>query len=81
MRGIEPATVAPEDAVDLDRYPLLDPEGRAGVIAEARRTLADNGTAILPGFLRPEAVTTMAATTERSSAPPSGLQTASGAGC
>jgi hypothetical protein len=49
---------APERLVDLARYPLLAPESpRArAVVAEARRTLAARGMALLPGFLRADAI-------------------------
>lgn len=50
-----------EDLVDLDRYPLFDPAERARIIARARHGLEELGSAILPGFLRPAAVTAMAA--------------------
>ena len=54
---------APEAAslVDLDRYPVTDPDGPAcrAVVAEARRSLAEKGVAILPGFVRSEALAAM----------------------
>jgi hypothetical protein len=52
----------PASLVDLDRYPVtgLDsPRGRAAV-ADARALLASKGAAILPGFVRREALTAMA---------------------
>ena len=53
-------TVAPDVAVDLDRYPLFDPAQRAAIVDTAQRSLAETGSAILPGFLRDDAVETMA---------------------
>ena len=53
-------SVAPDVAVDLDRYPLFDPVARAAIVDRAQRSLADTGSAILPGFLRPDAIVTMA---------------------
>lgn len=50
-----------ETLVDLDRYPILDPAGRAQVVAAARRSMAAEGSAVLPGFLTPDAVAAMAA--------------------
>ena len=39
--------------VDLDRYPVLDPDGAgAVVIADHAAELRDTGVSILPGFLR-----------------------------
>lgn len=52
---------APGDLVDLDRYLLNSESGRAAIIAEGRRQLAVDGCAILPGFVRPDAVARMAA--------------------
>jgi hypothetical protein len=47
---------APERLVDLDRYPLLRPESAraCAVIAAGRAELAEQGMALLPGFLRAE---------------------------
>jgi len=50
-----------ETLVNLDRYPLHDPNARAQIVADGRRGMAEVGSAVLPGFLRPEAVQTMAA--------------------
>jgi hypothetical protein len=53
--------------VDTTRYPIADlgdPRTQA-VIAEARQSLATRGVAILAGFLRPDAVATIAADAER----------------
>ncbi len=53
----------PDALVDLDRYPiadLTDPRTQAA-IARGRADLADDGLALLPGFVRAEALTAMAA--------------------
>ncbi len=50
-----------ESLVDLRRYPLLDPAGRAKVVADARRSIEAEGSAVLPGFLTSDAVASMAA--------------------
>jgi hypothetical protein len=52
-----------EVIVDLDRYPVLDLDGAAGraVIAEHAAALDERGVAVLPGFVRPEALTAMVA--------------------
>ena len=66
--GIRPGTVAesvpapasdPADLVDLERYPLLDPESEAYTPAswrQARRQLRASGAAEIPGFLSPAGV-------------------------
>jgi hypothetical protein len=53
---------APASLVDIDRYPVTDPGGERtrAVVAEARRSLAERGVAILPGFVREEAVRVIA---------------------
>ncbi len=53
---------APADLIDLARYPLTDLDSVAGraLLAEAHRSRTGRGVAILPGFLRPEAVEAMA---------------------
>ena len=53
--------LAPESLVDLDRYPVLAPDSPRAreVIAEARAELARRGMAVLPGFLRPEALVSL----------------------
>lgn len=51
----------PAALVDLDRYPVNDLEVASAIVAGARTALADRGVAILPGFLRPEAVGAMVA--------------------
>lgn len=48
--------IAPDTLVDLDRYPLFDPARRSYVVAAARQGLAETGSAVLPGFLRHEAI-------------------------
>jgi hypothetical protein len=50
--------LAPDACVDLDRYPLLALEAQRArhVVTEARRELARAGLAVLPGFLRHEAL-------------------------
>ncbi|MFN8051147.1 MAG: hypothetical protein U0Q22_06930 [Acidimicrobiales bacterium] len=52
----------PASLVDTDRYPLDEPDAW---IAEARAALAADGVAILPGFIRPEAVAAMCAEADR----------------
>lgn len=51
------------DLVDLDRYPVHELESAAGraLVEECRAALADRGAARLDGFIRPEAVSRMAA--------------------
>lgn len=63
MDAVEPRCGAPADLIDIDRYPLTrlqSPHGRA-VIDELRGSLAEKRVAIVPGFIRPEAVQQMAA--------------------
>lgn len=55
--------MTPETMIDLDRYPILSQDGRARVVAQAQSDLARDSAAILPGFLRPEAINAMAAET------------------
>ncbi len=47
-----------EELIDLDRYPLHDPDCSRlrDVIAEAHGTLDDQGVCLLPGFIRVDAV-------------------------
>jgi hypothetical protein len=55
--------VLPPSIVDTDRYPIADlstPAART-VVDDARRSLAMHGVAILPGFVREEALASMAA--------------------
>ena len=54
------SAIAPEAAVDLDRYPLFDPIQRATIIDTAKQSLADTGSAVFADFLRADAVETMA---------------------
>jgi hypothetical protein len=50
--------IDPASLVDLQRYPLLDPESGAyrEAVADARRQLKASGAAELPGFLSPAGV-------------------------
>jgi hypothetical protein len=51
--------VAPDPAtlVDLDRYPVLDPDGAGRAVVEHhRRELTETGVSILPGLLRADAL-------------------------
>lgn len=53
----------PKDIVDLERYPIADltaPPAQAA-IARGRAALAGDGLALLPGFVRSEALSAMAA--------------------
>jgi hypothetical protein len=55
--------LTPDSWIDLDRYPLLDvaaPRTRR-VVGEAERDLASVGMAVLPGFLKCDALTPLAA--------------------
>ena len=58
--------VALDDLVDLDRYPLHEPQGAAyvAVVDRARAQLADTGCALNKDFVRPEAVSVLAAEIE-----------------
>jgi hypothetical protein len=61
-----PHAPAPESLIDLERYPVNDlasPAARAA-IAAGRKSLAERGAAILPGFVRPEALEAMVKATE-----------------
>lgn len=53
---------APENLIDLDRYPLLDLDSDAAqaVIDEAKSTIARDGAVSFPGFLKPGAIASMA---------------------
>lgn len=44
-----------DELINLDRYPLTDPAGAAwaSVVADTRRQLAEDGCAVLHGFVRP----------------------------
>jgi len=50
--------LAPEVCVDVDRYPLLEPASSRArrVVEDAKRELAHAGLAVLPGFLRRDAL-------------------------
>ncbi len=48
---------APEDLVDLARYPVADPAAAETLVAEGRARLAEEGAFVLEGFLKPAAVT------------------------
>jgi hypothetical protein len=57
--GTVPADlIDPASLVDLDRYPLLQPESNAYVVVvtEARRQLKASGAAEIPGFVSPTGV-------------------------
>jgi hypothetical protein len=53
----------PATLVDLERYPIdtTDAPGATAAIATARADLARQGVAVLPGFLRPDAIAMMVA--------------------
>ena len=55
-------SAAPEDLVDLDRYPVtaLDSPAAAAVIATHRAELSERGVSVLPGFVTPGALDAMA---------------------
>lgn len=59
----EPGAAEIASALDLGRYPLRDlASGPAqALIRDCRAQLAATGSCVLPGFLRPEAIATMAA--------------------
>jgi hypothetical protein len=59
---VHASTSGPADLVDLERFPLLDPESEASrhVIAKARRQLAESGAAELEGFLSPAGIAALA---------------------
>ena len=50
------ATHDPATIVDLDRYPLGDPAASSALAASLGARLRDEGVAVLPGFVRAEAV-------------------------
>ena len=64
--ALDLSTAKPTDLVDADRYPVADLDGEAGqaMVAELRGQLAKDGACRLPGFLRPAAVTALAAEAE-----------------
>ncbi len=53
---------SPENLVDLDRYPLTEPDSTKfrELTARVKSDLTRDGAASLPGYLRPEAVELMA---------------------
>jgi hypothetical protein len=57
-RAEPPVFADPSELVDLERYPLLEPDSEvmAGVLAGAREQLSRIGAAELPGFVREEAM-------------------------
>ncbi len=57
--------MGPADVVDLERYPIdaLDSPRAEAVAAAARTSLAERGVAILPDFVRADALRTMVAET------------------
>jgi hypothetical protein len=59
---VHASTSGPADLVDLERFPLLDPESEAyrHVVAKARRQLADSGAAELEGFVSPAGIAALA---------------------
>ena len=54
------------DVVDLDRYPIANPDAPAAraLVAKAKARLADPGSFAMPGFIRPQALRRMAAEAE-----------------
>jgi len=54
-----------EELIDTAAYPLHHAEGRAALVAAARRSLAEGGFVRLPGFVLPAAVQAMAREAER----------------
>ena len=59
-----PTAADPASVVDTDAYPFGDSDCYPWILA-ARADLAADGVAILPGFVRPEAVATMCAEADR----------------
>lgn len=64
--ALDLSTAKPTDLVDAGRYPVADLDGAAGqaMVARLRGQLARDGACRLPGFLRPAAVTALAAEAE-----------------
>lgn len=64
--ALDLSTAKPTDLVDAERYPVADLDGAAGqaMVARLRGQLARDGACRLPGFLRPAAVTALAAEAE-----------------
>jgi len=54
-----PVATDPASLVAIDRYPVNDLDAAAPVIAAAREALTERGVAILPGFVRSEALEVM----------------------
>ena len=50
---------APEELVDLARYPLLPGAGHDTLVRRCRDALQQDGVVVLPGFVRPEALAAM----------------------
>jgi hypothetical protein len=61
IAGDSVAPAAYFDVVDLDRYPIHEPDAAAGrtLLDRCRAQLAADGVCSLPGFIRPEAVARM----------------------
>lgn len=61
-----PADWGPADLIDLDRYPILDPDSPRGaaLIAEIRARMAETVLCALPGFLKPEVMPRLVAEAE-----------------
>jgi hypothetical protein len=55
------SAMAPADLIDLDRYRLLVPKARAGLVEECGRHLAKHGFFTLPGFVRADALSGLVA--------------------
>jgi hypothetical protein len=60
-----PTAADPRTIVDIERYPVDDLERAASVIADASARLHANGVAILPGFLRADALAEIVAEADR----------------
>src|SRR5262249_34554898 len=66
MRGMSTMhAMNPIDLIDGERYPIGDLSSPAArqVIDAQRRSLAERGVAILPGFVKPDVIERMAAET------------------
>lgn len=57
----DPFANPPRDLIDLARYPLDDPRGRAELVERCRRELTAESCVMLPGFVGADAVRRMAA--------------------
>jgi hypothetical protein len=62
----QPVDWGPADLIDLDRYPILDPESPRGakLIGDIRARMAETVLCALPGFLKASVVPRLAAETE-----------------